>query len=202
MEGSHVSSEVFRKIAKRFWGSEIAADFSTYEGKALTAKKIQDRSYVKESLILCDVVWPIMHVASGDYVGDPTVESKIFSAVTGNEVDEEGLYLIGERICNLRRAITVRERGGREHDTIPEYMFNVGLIAGTDNPNCLAPGKDGKIISLKGAVVDREKFEMMKDEYYQLRGWDVATGFPTKARLVEFGLQDIARDLEQRGLVV
>jgi aldehyde:ferredoxin oxidoreductase len=77
-----VSSEVFRKIAKKFWGSELAADFSTYEDKALAAKKIQDRSYAKESLILCDYLFPITSISSGDYVGDPTVESKIFSAVT------------------------------------------------------------------------------------------------------------------------
>ena len=53
-----------------------------------------------------------------------------------------------------------------------------------------------------GAVVDRKKFEKMKDEYYQLREWDIPTGLQTKAKLAEFGLQDVARDLETRGLVV
>ncbi|GAF87105.1 unnamed protein product, partial [marine sediment metagenome] len=54
LEGSYLSSDVFRKIAARFWGSELAADFSTYDGKALAAARIQDREYAKESLILCD----------------------------------------------------------------------------------------------------------------------------------------------------
>ncbi|OGP86537.1 MAG: hypothetical protein A2V87_04415 [Deltaproteobacteria bacterium RBG_16_58_17] len=35
---------------KRFWGSEIAADFSMHAGKALAAAKIQDHQYAKESL--------------------------------------------------------------------------------------------------------------------------------------------------------
>jgi aldehyde:ferredoxin oxidoreductase len=45
-----------------------------------------------------------------------------------------------------------------------------------------------------GAVVDREKFEKMKDEYYQLRGWDVESGLQTKAKLMELGLEDIIKD--------
>jgi aldehyde:ferredoxin oxidoreductase len=50
-------------------------------------------------------------------------------------------------------------------------------------------------------VVDREKFEKMKDEYYQLRGWDVNTGLQTKAALEEAGLHDVVQELEQRGLI-
>jgi aldehyde:ferredoxin oxidoreductase len=29
---------------------------------------------------------------------------------------------------------------------------------------------------------------MMPDEYYAARGWDVKTGVPTRAKLVELGL--------------
>jgi aldehyde:ferredoxin oxidoreductase len=134
-------------------------------------------------------------------VGDPSVEGKIFSAVTGRDVDEEGFYLIGERIFNLRRAIALRERGGRESDTIPESMFTAGLGESGDNPKCLAPGKNGEVICLKGAVVDREKFERMKDEYYQLRGWDISTGLQTRSKLEALKLHDAAGDLAQRGLL-
>jgi hypothetical protein len=41
----------------------------------------------------------------------------------------------------------------------------------------------------------------MKDEYYQLRRWDVATGLQTRAQLEEVGLEDVAQDLEARGLL-
>ena len=69
-----------------------------------------------------------------------------------------------------------------------------------------ASEKDGEAISRKGAVVDREEFEKMKDEYYQLRRWDVATGLQTRANLEELeleelGLTDVAQDLEQRGII-
>jgi aldehyde:ferredoxin oxidoreductase len=201
-EGSYLSSEVFRKIAARFWGGELAVDFSTYDGKALAAARIQEREYAKESLILCDFAWPILHTAGGDHVGDPAVESDILSAVTGDDVDEEGLYRIGERVFNLHRAIHIREgHDGRRGDRIPEALYTMPLKGDEMNPECLAPGKNGEVVSRKGAVVDRDAFEKMKDEYYELRGWDVATGLQTTTKLNELSLPDVARDLEQKGLV-
>jgi len=204
-EGAYVSGEVIRAVAGRFWGGELAVDYSTCEGKALCAKKVQDRAYVKECLGLCDQLpWPITTVEySMDHVGDPTVESKILAAATGREVDEEGLYRIGERVFNLQRAILMREgRPGREADKLPEFCYTMPIRAQYRNPECLVPGKGDEVISRKGAVLDREKFEKMKDEYYQLRGWDVASGLQTKARLEELELGDVARDLESRGLTV
>ena len=46
-----------RRFAEMAWGSEAAADFSTYEGKALAAKKVQDHAFVKESMVTCDLGW-------------------------------------------------------------------------------------------------------------------------------------------------
>ena len=203
-EGSYLSTDIFRKIAARLWGSELAVDFSTYEGKALAATRIQDRQYVKESLILCDRMWPIVSVRSSqDHVGDPTIESKLLSAITGKEMGEEELYRVGERIFNLQRAILVREgHRGRQDDELPQAFYTIPLKVGTQNPECLAPGRDGETISRKGAVVEPERFERMKDEFYRLRGWDVATGLQTRARLSELGLEDVVDDLGQRGLVV
>jgi aldehyde:ferredoxin oxidoreductase len=200
-EHAYISTGVFRAIAKRFWGSEVAADFSTYEGKALAATMIQNRQYAKESLILCDRVWPITHIEnSEEHVGDPTLESKVLSAVTGEEVDEEGLYRIGERIVNMQRAILAREARGT--DTLPEFHFTMPLRSVLLNPESIAPGKDGEIFVKKDAVLDREEFEEIKREFYQLRGWDAASGLQTKVKLEQLELEDIAEDLMQRGLAV
>ena len=51
----------------------------------------------------------------------------------------------------------------------------------------------------KGEVLDSKKFEKMKDEYYALRGWDLATGIPTRETLEQTGLKDVARELEKQG---
>jgi len=201
--GATASSEVVRAIAKRCWGSEVAGDFSTYEGKALAAKMIQDREIAKECLILCDYLWPIIDLeTSEDHVGDPTLESKLVSAVTGRDVDEEGLYKIGERVFNLQRAIHVREgHRGRDFDDLPDRCFSEPLKFDIMNPDCLVPGKDGEVTSRKGAVIDRQEFEKMKDEYYELRRWDAATGLQTRASLEKLGLGYVADDLEKRGLI-
>ena len=59
----------------------------------------------------------------------------------------------------------------------------------------------GEPVSRKGAVVDRQEFERMKDEYYAIRGWDPLTGLQTRRTLVRLGLKDVADDLEGRGLL-
>jgi len=49
-------------------------------------------------------------------------------------------------------------------------------------------------------IYPRERFEHLKDEYYQLRGRDVKTGLQTKAKLKELGLDDVSEELAARGL--
>ncbi len=195
-EGSYVSSAVWRAIAAKFLGSEQAADFSTCEGKALCAKIIQDREAMIQSMIFCGWMWPIMVVkGSDDHAGDPALESRVFSAVTGRKVSEEEFYGVGERIFNLERAIWIREgHKGRESDSLPDFYFTNPLETYVVNRECLVPGKNGEVTTRKGTVLDRKEFEKMKDEYYQLRGWDVASGLQTNAKLRELGLGEIIED--------
>jgi aldehyde:ferredoxin oxidoreductase len=130
------------------------------------------------------------------------MESLIVRAVTGRDLDEESLNRIGERIFNLQRSILLKQgRGGREGDDLLEYVFEEPLDFLFFDPECIAPGKNGQKISKKGAMVDREGFERLKDEYYTLRGWDPETGFPIRQTLQGLDLEDIAGDLEKRGLV-
>ena len=203
VEGSYASSDVVRAIARKFWGSEEAADFSTYEGKALAAKKIQDRQYAKECLILCDFLWPILLVESStDHIGDSSVESQVLSAVTGNNVDEQELCHIAEKVFNLQRAILIRDgHRGREDDTLPEACFSKPLDRSWFNPQSLLPGKNGEIMSREGSILDRDKFEQMEEEYYCLRGWDINSGLQKESVLQKLGLGDVAKDLIKRKLV-
>ncbi|MGD0660018.1 MAG: aldehyde ferredoxin oxidoreductase N-terminal domain-containing protein [Syntrophorhabdales bacterium] len=205
MPGAFFTTEDFREAASRYWGSTAAADFSTYEGKALAAKKIQDRCYAKESLILCDLAWPLMSVNHpADHVGDPTMESRIYSAITGVETDELELAGIGERICNLQRAIHLRQGwGGRREDRILDYYHDEPLKQGDVffDPDAIMPGPEGACISKLGFKVDRDDFERLKTQYYCLRGWGIDTGFPTSSRLAELGLSDVAGTLAERNLL-
>ncbi|MGD1118597.1 MAG: aldehyde ferredoxin oxidoreductase C-terminal domain-containing protein [Dehalococcoidales bacterium] len=207
LEGAFFSTDDLRLAAQRFWGGEKAVDFSTCEGKALAAKKAQDRSYAQESLVLCDVHWPMMVTSAnyaGGHVGDPSIESKILSAVTGRDTTEDELCRTGERIFNLVRAVQLRQGwGGRDGDRLLEYFFTHPIQRGEVffNPDAVMPGPDGKIISRLGAVLDRNEFEKMKTDYYRLRGWDTTTGLPTLDKLNDLGLGDIAADLKKRRLL-
>jgi aldehyde:ferredoxin oxidoreductase len=191
-KGSYVSTEVLRAIAERFWGGAEAVDFSTLAGKARAAKIIQDRQYAKECLVLCDLVWPVLDDAStGDHVGDPELESRLLSAVTGRGVSEQELMDIGERVFNLNRAIQLRDgRKGREDDVFSETYFIARVEPPADifdlyNPERLLPGKGDELIPHKMKAVDREQAALLMDEYYGLRGWDVATGLVKKEKLQE-----------------
>jgi len=202
-EDAFLAYNDFRNIAKNFWGGPVTADLTTYEGKALAAKKAQDRTYAKESLILCDFLWPIIWIRfNDDHTGDPTMESQVVSAITGKEIDEAGLSKIGERIFNMQRAVLLRQGwGGRQGDSLLDYLHDEPLELVFFNPDCLVPGKDGKAVSRKGARIDRNDFENLKSEYYGLRGWDVESGLPTEKGLRELELGDVAADLKARGLL-
>jgi len=199
----YLSTEILRKIARRFWGGEDAVDFSTYAGKARTAVQIQNRQHAKDSLILCDFAYPVFDDAStADHVGDPALESRLFAAVTGKEMDETGLNRAGERIFNLHRAILLREgRNGREDDCLTDSQFiereePVYDAFGMFNPDLELPGKADEIISRKGKALDRDGFRQMMDEYYELRGWDAATGFLRKETLARLDLTDLIEPLQ------
>jgi aldehyde:ferredoxin oxidoreductase len=90
---------------------------------------------------------------------------------------------------------------GRDYDTLEEFNFTVGLKTDFGNPQCLVPGVDGEVFSRRGMVLERDAFEKMKDEYYQIRGWDVATGLQTRASLEGLGLGDVAEKLAKDGLL-
>jgi len=206
-EKSYVSTEVLRKIGKRFWGSEKSVDFSTYEGKALASMMIQNRQYAKESLILCDFAWPVYDDAStDDHVGDPSLESQLLTAVTGKEINEEELNLTGERIFNLGRAIHLKEgRKGREDDFLPEFFFvereeRVADGFGLRNPGLFLPASGNDVISRKGKAVNKDEFEKIKNEYYQLRGWDLETGLLKKDLLKKLNLTEIIEPLKEKAV--
>jgi aldehyde:ferredoxin oxidoreductase len=199
-----LSTEVLRDIAENFWGSRESFDFSIYTGKALAAKNIKDYGYLKESLILCDLAWPIFQVRNIDHNnGFYSLESQIVSAITGRHLTEKDLNLIGERIFNLQRAILVRQgRRGRQDDILQGFLFQDPLQGTFFDPGCVVPDASGNPVSRKGAVIEKEAFEKLKDEYYTLRGWDVDSGFQTRTKLQELGLGDIGAELAKRNLVL
>ena len=113
-------------------------------------------------------------------------EAKVYTAVTGVDADVEQIWKAGETIANLKRAVMVRrEDRTREEETYPDIFYDIKW-----STECTLGGL---------AQIDREKFEALKDRYYRLSGWDVKTGWPTRPKLEELGLKDVADELEREG---
>ena len=51
----------------------------------------------------------------------------------------------------------------------------------------------------KGWKLDRERWDSLLDEYYEMHNWDKKTGFPTRKCLEDLDLNEIANDLEKAG---
>ena len=100
-------------------------------------------------------------------------------AVTGWNVSLYELMKLGERRLNMMRAFNAREGIGREADTLPEKFFTVPLKGGPSD----------------GYVVDRQVWEQARQTYYAMCGWDVETGYPTRAKLEELGIGWVADEL-------
>ena len=183
-----ITTEVFREIAKGFWGSVEASDYTSYAGKALAAVKIQNRTYMEDCLGLCDFAWPLTYSFSKpDHAGDPDLEVKLFNAVTGVDGDEIEKYI--ERVVNVQRAIMIREgRRVPQDDFPPEINFTEPL---KPSPPIMVPGPGNEPVNAVGAVLDRDRYLTMLEDYYNLRGWDKKTGLPRAETLSALGLDDL-----------
>jgi aldehyde:ferredoxin oxidoreductase len=91
--------------------------------------------------------------------------------------------------------------GGRKGDTLLDHLHDEPLEMVFFNPDCIVPDRNGNIVSRKGNRVKREDFEKLKDEYYELRGWDIDSGLLTEKGLRELGLEDIAAGLKEKNLL-
>lgn len=98
------------------------------------------------------------------------------SLATGMTFTEEELIAVGERITNLMRAYNALHGITRADDRLPRRFIEEPFVAG----------------GAKGEIAHAEE---MLDEYYDLRGWDRATGWPTRSTLVRLGLSSVADKL-------
>lgn len=192
-ERGALNPEQLKAIAREVYGSEEAADAFSYEYKAQTAIIVQNMSRLKNSLVLCD--WSMFPILTSpntpDYRGDPDAERKLYCAATGDDVDRSEWMKMGERIFNIERAIMAREGRRKKDDTVKDYYFRV-------------PEEEVAIWELKREplpLVNSKEFEKMRDEYYQLRGAVLETGVPSKKKLQELDLSDVAMELEELGII-
>ena len=204
-----LDTDKLRTLARTYWGSEEALACDTPDKKSEAAILNQNRCYAMENMVFCDWFWPIEYSANSPTgVGDPTLEARLFSALTGMDMDLQGYLRTGERCVNLCRAIYLREgRKGRAGDVLEPFNHTVPLGGqdppiGLFNPELLFPMSDGEIRSRLGAIVEPEIFTRIMDDYYRGRGWDLQTGLFTRECLDSLDLSDMVPELEKNGFIV
>ena len=183
--------EKVRELSEKVYGSRSAADpWSGYEGKALAASLHCDMNPLKDALGICDNIFPMIVDLEADdlMVRAGGVEGRHFEhyfsePALGLGLSVEEFYKVGTRIFTLERALQVRNysRTRETDETIIPYLSYPEV-----NPNPF---------NKERMAVDPEKFRGLMDEYYDMRGWDRATGRPTREALEALNLGDVADGL-------
>ncbi len=183
-EGQAITWDHMRGIGARVYGDSDSLDpYSGYKAKAYPAFFHTKRSVMKDCLSTDDFVFPMIYSPNspdrfcriGDIKGT-SVEYHLFVAGTGTDWSEEEFELAAARVYTQERALTVRHWArDRKMDemVLPSFEYPENWV----NP-----------LLGKPYALDRQEFGPVMAEYYELQGWDPATGWPTRERLAELGI--------------
>jgi aldehyde:ferredoxin oxidoreductase len=114
--------------------------------------------------------------------------SELSSAGTGIERGPEELLKDAERAYNVYKMLNAREGFDRKDDRFPEKWFQPLKRTDKDEEMFLTDYFGRKRLT-------REDVEGRLDAYYEEKGWDLGTGLPTRKKLMELGLEDIAKEI-------
>ena len=187
-----------KHIAKVTWGDESAVDqigdytpTNTYKMKRL--QWVIARTELHNMLGLCSWMapWEYCPDEKNQYVGDPNMEAKIFSAVTGVNKTGDDLDKDGIRAWMLQRVYTMRQLSSsnmrKDHDLVPGWIY-------TDP-------KDRKPFT-KGTVrMDPDDINKSFDIFFEQVGCDKETGVPTTDTLKAYRLDFVIPVLQKEGLI-
>ena len=105
------------------------------------------------------------------------VLAEFMSAVTGWDITTDELLITGERIASIRQAFNIREG-------LNPLQFKV--------PNRILGKPPQNVGPLAGVTVDEDT---LVKEYLAAIDWDSKTAKPSKKKLKELGLEDVAQKL-------
>ncbi|ADC65386.1 Aldehyde ferredoxin oxidoreductase [Ferroglobus placidus DSM 10642] len=159
-----------KDFLKKLIGYEIENDFTAYETKGILVWWYEVYFNVVDSLGICKFhsVFNAPHAPSYDeYV-------KIIYYATGLEFTKEDLITIGERNYTMERLFNLMNGMSKKDDYPYERYFK-------------EPAPRG-LPFMRGRKLDRDKYEMMLQEYYKQHGWD-ENGVPKEETLKRLGIE-------------
>ncbi|HEY92010.1 MAG TPA: hypothetical protein G4O07_09290 [Dehalococcoidia bacterium] len=154
-----------------------------YQGIERETVWVQNQQCLRNSLLICEFASSPELFFHPPEMDVRIFESQLLSAITGMDMNADELWKTGERIWNLRRSIMVlRENRHKNDDTLYPDMFKE--VIKVHSPELLPE------------PLDAAQWETTRDSYYELRGWNVDTGRPTRSKLEELGMKDVADKLQ------
>ncbi|MBU2549023.1 MAG: hypothetical protein KKB20_11455 [Proteobacteria bacterium] len=162
----------YRARAERTVGDREAADPRLTAGKAALVRKDEDRTNIADMVGICSWMTSFMGLPVSD--GDI---ARLLSLGLGGEVTPEDLRNASLRMHHLERAYLGQCGQTRRDDRLSKAYYDR-----------IRPG--GRPMPELG--LNRDELERMKDDYYDLMGWDRDTGLPGREILERYGLKDVA----------
>lgn len=161
--GSHQDTRPGPERSGRF-------DASSFDGKAQLAKDCQDMTTIGDAATLCRRMTECTY---GFFLSQEIADT--LSVVTGRSYTVDELRTIAERVYTVERLFNCREGLKRGSDTLPG-RFLTELIP--EGPR-------------QGSGLDYHQLSQMLDDYYEIRGWDRATGAPAPLTLERLGIEEM-----------
>jgi aldehyde:ferredoxin oxidoreductase len=142
--------------------------------------------YAEDWCYLSDTIGaPCMEGRVRDYF-DMGVFEKLYERATGKHKEKEEIKRAGERAFVMIKVLNARMGFNRKDDKVPERWFEPIYV----------DGKEQVFEDYYGNPMSRNEIEKLLDDYYDERGFDVTEGIPTRSKLIELGLGDVAKGFD------
>jgi aldehyde:ferredoxin oxidoreductase len=167
----------------RFGPKGVSFDAHTYENQA---RYVVWQSLTKE---MEDMLGICVYVGtwSGAYALEPSDYVGLTNAALGIDLTEEELFRIARRSYNLEKAFnSLHTDFDRKDDYPPRRFMEEAVQSGP----------------YEGHRCEKENWDRMLDQFYDLHGWDRRTGLQTRKCLLDLRMEEVAEKLSKAGRIV
>lgn len=139
---------------------------------ARLTKHIEDYNSISNCLGVCGFYLSTQLITA-------EVLSGLYAAISGIQADIGELKSVGERAYNLYKLLNVREGFTRSDDSFPKVWMTPRVTP-----------DDVQILTdyYRMHIITEDDINKLLDDYYDERGWDKASGIPTKEKMEQLGL--------------
>lgn len=157
---------------KEIYGGKVSSDHLSYQGKGRVIWWWEAYMALFDALGMCKLL--AYHCLPG--VFDFETFAELIRCGLGIDLSPQEVFEVGERIITVERLFLAREGVTREDDYPPERYFQPTRFS-----------EEAKE-TMRDMKLDKQLFDEMLDQYYQLHGWDPVTGIPLPETLERLNL--------------